>query len=478
MKTFFLLAAVALLTALAVAHSDTEQNDLLARDARDASPRRKMKKGSKLKKNKKGSKRMNKKRARKTGRRGKKERKSGRAVDAKCIAQITLGMRRWKDVVTNFKRQAARITDNKKKGGNKATKKGLFAPIANKLLNLGGGNKNALECNGTTIGEAAANLTKLSKDLFDCEKNVNDACNPINFPKPNETLISKCDALVAKFEKEADKCMKLSKDEAKAEEGCACWTADEMKKFTEDVNECKVTEDMSKIKSQLKSCTKAFGKCRNLEDEAIESIYLCYDSKLNQFLFCKNEHFILGTPQPPPKPVKTIDSVETFEEDGIVYQQKTAYNPVTKEATISVPAHLDRKAVSVIIGKDVTTTVSDSSCIIEETARDLDVTSFGSSTKNDTDGIVTQPKPKVYKIYTDLGELSDQEKQSLPQSTLTACKGRSIRNTKIEVVDEATFIKLKAEKGVTSRKIDTTESSSRLVSLDDCPTKGVKTTLL
>ena len=43
---------VIILVALAATHSDTEQNDLLVRDARDAEPRRKMKKGSKLKKNK------------------------------------------------------------------------------------------------------------------------------------------------------------------------------------------------------------------------------------------------------------------------------------------------------------------------------------------------------------------------------------------------------------------------------------------
>ena len=71
MKTIILLAAVALLAALAVAHSDTEQNDLLVRDARDADSRRKMKKGSKLKKNKK-NRRKNKKKDRKTYRKNRK----------------------------------------------------------------------------------------------------------------------------------------------------------------------------------------------------------------------------------------------------------------------------------------------------------------------------------------------------------------------------------------------------------------------
>ena len=69
--------------------------------------------------------------------------------------------------------------------------------------------------------------------------------------------------------------MKLSKEESKAVEGCACWTSDEVKKLTEDVNECKVKDDMDKIKAQLKKCTKAFGDCRKLEDQAVETMAQC-----------------------------------------------------------------------------------------------------------------------------------------------------------------------------------------------------------
>ena len=46
-------------------------------------------------------------------------------------------------------------------------------------------------------------------------------------------------------------------------------------KLTEDVNKCKVKEDMDAIKAQLKACTKAFGACRKLEDAAVETLSAC-----------------------------------------------------------------------------------------------------------------------------------------------------------------------------------------------------------
>ena len=69
--------------------------------------------------------------------------------------------------------------------------------------------------------------------------------------------------------------MVKSKDEATASDGCVCWTSDVMKQLTSDVDNCKVKDDMDKIKAQLKSCTKAFGACRKLEDEAVKKLSAC-----------------------------------------------------------------------------------------------------------------------------------------------------------------------------------------------------------
>ena len=91
------------------------------------------------------------------------KRQSSSAIDVKCVAQLTLAMRRWKDVVTNFQRQSKRITDNMKKGAGKSAKSNVFAPVAEKLISAGGGNMSALECGGNADSEVAKNLTQLGK---------------------------------------------------------------------------------------------------------------------------------------------------------------------------------------------------------------------------------------------------------------------------------------------------------------------------
>ena len=118
-------------------------------------------------------------------------------------------------------------------------------------------------------------LTKLAKDLADCEKLVNDSCHTDNFPTVNTTLIDECTTLTDKFVEEATKCLVKSKDETTAAEGCTCWTDPALVQLTEDVNKCKVKDGMDAIKAQLKACTKAFGACRKLEDAAVESLSAC-----------------------------------------------------------------------------------------------------------------------------------------------------------------------------------------------------------
>jgi len=238
----------------------------------------------KSRKSKKSSKKSRKNKKKKSSKKSKKNRKnnkkgderiSSRAIDTKCVAQLTLSMRRWKDVVTNFQRQSKRITDNQNKGDGKSGKQSVFAPIASRLVSTGGGNSSALTCGGSSTSDGALALTKLAKDMGDCEKSVNDSCHTANMPAANTTLIDECTTLTDKFVEEATKCLVMSKDESKAAEGCACWTDAALTKLTEDVNKCKVKDDMDAIKAQLKACTKAFGACRKLEDAAVESLHAC-----------------------------------------------------------------------------------------------------------------------------------------------------------------------------------------------------------
>ena len=63
------------------------------------------------------------------------------------------------------------------------------------------------------------------------------------------------------------------------EEACTCWTDSNMTAVSEEVKMCKASEDAKKVTAQLRECTKAFGKCRKFEDDAITSIMSCKENK-------------------------------------------------------------------------------------------------------------------------------------------------------------------------------------------------------
>merc|ERR1711953_1457429 len=124
------------------------------------------KKGSKKQKNKpmKGR-RKQKKGASKRRRGGNKGQKGGKrskgrptarrdprssTVAGTCFESAIFYMKLWKDVVGNFEKQRKRMIKQNKTGGNKSGKKGLFAPIGHRLVDIGGGNKANKESSAIT----------------------------------------------------------------------------------------------------------------------------------------------------------------------------------------------------------------------------------------------------------------------------------------------------------------------------------------
>ena len=81
-------------------------------------------------------------------------------------------MKLWKDVVGNFEKQNKRMTKQNSTGQSKSGKKGTFAPIAFKLVDIGGGNKTNMSCGGSYNNSGAMQLQNLTKTLFDCEVEV------------------------------------------------------------------------------------------------------------------------------------------------------------------------------------------------------------------------------------------------------------------------------------------------------------------
>merc|ERR1711902_58313 len=95
-------------------------------------------------------------------------------------------------------------------GSSKSGKKGLFAPVALRLGDIGGGNKSNMSCGGVYGNKGAVQLQNLTKTLFDCEIEVNKSCNPANFPQPNFTFINKCNTLVQAFKFSVQICINKS----------------------------------------------------------------------------------------------------------------------------------------------------------------------------------------------------------------------------------------------------------------------------
>ena len=63
------------------------------------------------------------------------------------------------------------------------------------------------------------------------------------------------------------------------DEACSCWTNSNLTAVAEEFKMCKVSDDAKKVTAQLRMCTKAFGKCRKFEDDAITSIMSCRENK-------------------------------------------------------------------------------------------------------------------------------------------------------------------------------------------------------
>merc|ERR1712076_103999 len=194
-----------------------------------------------------------------------------------CFEQAMHYMKVWKDIVGNFEKQRKRMIKQNKTGGNKSGKKGLFAPIAHRLVDIGGGNKTNMSCGGQYGNSGAAQLQNLTKTLFDCEITVNASCNPANIPQPNMTFINRCKELVDNFTAEATTCYDKTYGGKKtnSSDACYCWTHNKLNGTIDELKTCKANKESAAITAALKNCTSAFGQCRKYEDAASTALSTC-----------------------------------------------------------------------------------------------------------------------------------------------------------------------------------------------------------
>ena len=297
---------------------------------------------------------------------------------------------------------------------------------------------NGTSCKG---GDPDSEVNDALEILANCKDTALASCSPL--PDFDLAASEKC---IEELENVTTQCVK-------GDSACCKFPSEEQKK-------CNIGNKTSEMRELLyKNCLNktlagSFRNCMTKVKESPKLALKCLklsngDCPTSTTSASESTSTSPNVPVTTKAPAKTIDTTETFVENGVVYQQKIRYDPDSKEAVITVPAHGDRIAVSVVVGEEKTVVVSESTCIVEETPDDLDVSEFANN-KTDDNGTVTPSKPKVYKIYTDLGEMTEEEIENLSEGVKSACEGKSIHKTKIEEVDESMFNQLKSSEEITS----------------------------
>merc|ERR1711884_181101 len=198
--------------------------------------RKSLKKRERQGKKNKGKKSKSGRRKPKNGRRkpksGRRKPKSGRGSHKtnatmgdsdKCFEKSLTIMRMYKDVISNFEKQKKRMERQNATGVSKAGKAGIFEPVAKKLIEIGGGNKSALACDGSTGNAGAKQLKNLTDVLSACQTDVKKMCG--NFTKPNMTKLAECKVLAEEFKKGAQMCLDKSvgSNSNDMDTACECW---------------------------------------------------------------------------------------------------------------------------------------------------------------------------------------------------------------------------------------------------------------
>jgi len=145
------------------------------------------------------------------------------------------------------------------------------------------------------------------------------------------------------------------------------------------------------------------------------------------------------------------NSVETgliFEENGETYEQKDSYNPDTKEAVFTVPAHGDypatkfvmqgRSSDSPVAGKMIVSTETE--CSFEDMPEEIVPENM--MIENRGGKVTRQTKEvKVYRIRSEIRSVTEEEKENLSESMKSECAGKRVVTSSIETVDEDEYLK-------------------------------------
>merc|ERR1712168_161743 len=249
----------------------------------------------KAKKNGKQGSRKSKKISRKRSKGGRKQRKSGRKprkgrrkkiqanktprnscsrdVNSTCVDTAVRLLSTMNNKVINYLKQQKRIAKFNSTRGKKSGKKGLFGPIASKVIDIGGGNASDLSCSGNKTSEGATTIKEIIANLSKCEKDIHAACDVSAYPIPNKTEADACVSNMESMKKSVDACTKKSGSEA-----CSCRLDSTLLATAEEVKKYNIASENKRVTSQHKKCTSTFSACKKIEDATVDYIYACSQS--------------------------------------------------------------------------------------------------------------------------------------------------------------------------------------------------------
>ena len=175
--------------------------------------------------------------------------------------------------VTNFLVQQKRISKYNSTGNKKSAKKGLFGPIASKVIDIGGGNASDLSCSGNKTNVGATKLKSIISSLQQCEVNIKAACDASAYPLPNMTKANECKTNMVSMKASVEACIKKTGSAA-----CSCWFDSDLKATADKVKTCDISSENKLVTAQHKQCTGNFSACKKIEDTAVTYIYACSQS--------------------------------------------------------------------------------------------------------------------------------------------------------------------------------------------------------
>ena len=204
------------------------------------------------------------------------------------------------------------------------------------------------------------------------------------------------------------------------------------------------TDLASDVTNNRKLClnatvTGSFSNCMQfVKNEVPMIIEKCLDS----------ENCSTTTTTMTPTPITTtsqslkVNSSTIFVQGDEVVEQTQSYDPNTKQLTVSVPAHGDREAVTVIYGEASMVTAYTAYCLVGDTPEEMDTSSYESPKPESSTTVNSSSVNSVFIFNViDENEMTDNEKESLPESFRKLCENKSIRKSSSVYVDETIFEK-------------------------------------